>query len=477
MCNKLFLRLDKYDFIVYIQDKGRIMKIKDKFETDIVAVGMNGEGIARIDNTVVFVPSVLKGEMAWVEITDVKKNYAFAKVIKLLEASPDRVSPPCRICYKCGGCEMLHIAYSAQLEIKRANVKNCLDKELKSDIEVNETVPSPDVYGYRNKIQLPIAIVDGKICAGFFAPNTHKVIPFIREGEEGKCLLNDEGMQKIISTFLTFVKENNISVYDERLHKGLIRHLVIRRVGDSYAVCAVINGKSLPSYKRFVEKLQSFGYSFSLYISANEKRTNVIMGEKTVTLYGEDKVRGNALGVTYEVSPLSFMQVNDKVRDLIYSKVGEIIKNSGIDNVIDAYSGIGIMSNIFARYAKKVYAIEIVPEAIEDAKKLAQLNSNADKIVNICGDCAEELPPLVARLDKSVVVIDPPRKGCDERVLRAMLAARPTKIIYVSCNPATLARDLRILSDGYSIESVTPYDMFPNTKHVETLAILNLKQI
>ena len=370
---------------------------------------------------------------------------------------------------------MLHIAYSAQLEIKRANVKNCLDKELKSDIEVNETVPSPDVYGYRNKIQLPIAIVDGKICAVFFAPNTHKVIPFIREGEEGKCLLNDEGMQKIISTFLTFVKENNISVYDERLHKGLIRHLVIRRVGDSYAVCAVINGKSLPSYKRFVEKLQSFGYSFSLYISANEKRTNVIMGEKTVTLYGEDKVRGNALGVTYEVSPLSFMQVNDKVRDLIYSKVGEIIKNSGIDNVIDAYSGIGIMSNIFARYAKKVYAIEIVPEAIEDAKKLAALNGNSDKIVNICGDCAKELPPLIASLGKSVVVIDPPRKGCDKAVLEAMLKARPTEIIYVSCNPATLARDLRILSDGYSIESVTPYDMFPNTKHVETLVCLSKK--
>lgn len=472
MCNKLLLRLDKYDFIVYIQDKGRIMKIKDKFETDIAAVGMNGEGIARIDNTVVFVPSVLKGERAWVEITDVKKNFAFAKVIKLLEASSDRVNPPCRICYKCGGCEMLHIAYPAQLEIKRANVKNCLDKELKSDVEVNETVPSPDVYGYRNKIQLPIAIVDGKICAGFFAPNTHKVIPFIREGEDGKCLLNDEGMQKIISTFLTFVKENNISVYDERLHKGLIRHLVIRRVGESYAVCAVINGKSLPSYKSFVAKLKSSGYCFSLYISVNEKRTNVIMGEKTVTLYGEDKVRGNALGVTYEVSPLSFMQVNDKVRDLIYSKVGEIIKNSGIDNVIDAYSGIGIMSNIFARYAKKVYAIEIVPEAIEDAKKLAALNGNSDKIVNICGDCAKELPPLITSLGKSVVVIDPPRKGCDKAVLEAMLTARPTEIIYVSCNPATLARDLRILSEGYSIESVTPYDMFPNTKHVETLAVL-----
>ncbi len=451
------------------------MKIKDKFEVDIISTGMNGEGVARIDNAVVFVPSVLTGERALVEITLVKKNYAFAKVVKLLKASPDRVEPLCKICYKCGGCEMLHISYPAQLKIKRANVKNCIDKELKSDVEVDEVVPSPEIYGYRNKIQLPIALTDGKICAGFFAPNTHNVVPFVREGEQGFCVLNEKGMQGIISAFLSFVKDNNISVYDERAHKGLVRHLVIRKVKDSYAVCIVINGKTLPGYAKLVEKLKSRGYDFSLYISPNEKRTNVIMGDKVITLYGKDKLSGEALGVVYEVSPLSFMQVNDNVRDLIYSRVGEIIKSSGIDNVIDAYSGIGIMSNIFARYAKKVYAIEIVPEAIEDAKKLARLNSNADKIVNICGDCAEELPPLVKSLNKAIVVIDPPRKGCDERVLSAMLAARPAKIIYVSCNPATLARDLRILSDGYSIESVTPYDMFPNTRHVETLVVLVCK--
>lgn len=451
------------------------MQKKDKYELDIISSGMNGEGIARIDNIVVFVPSVLTGERALVEITDVKKNYAFAKVIKILKPSADRVIPPCKICYKCGGCEMQHIEYGAQLRIKRANVKNCIDKELKSDVFVDETVPSPEIFGYRNKIQLPVATVDGKICAGFFAAGTHKVVPFVCEGEEGSCLLNESGMQGIVSAFLTFVKECGISVYNENSHSGLVRHLVIRKVQDAYAICVVINGKSLPRYERFAKKLEDKGYKFSLYVSLNEKRTNVIMGEKTITLCGADKLRGETLGVVYEVSPESFMQVNDKVRDMIYSRVGEIIKQSKIPNVVDAYSGIGIMSNIFASYAQKVYAIEIVPEAIEDAKKLAALNGNSHKIVNICGDCAEQLPSVIAKLDKSVVVIDPPRKGCDERVLRAMLAASPTKIVYISCNPATLARDLRILSEGYDIKSVTPYDMFPNTKHVETLVCLEKK--
>lgn len=451
------------------------MQKKDKFETEILSTGMNGEGIARIGDMVVFVPAVLPGERALVEITDVKKNYAFAKVIKLLQAAPERVTPPCPICYKCGGCEMLHIAYPCQLAIKRANVKNCIDKELKTDTRVDEVVPSPDIYGYRNKIQLPVAMIDGKLCAGFFAPNTHRVVPFVREGEEGRCLLNEEGMQGIIAEFLVFMKRNAISCYDESSHRGLVRHLVIRKVGESYAVCVVVNGKTLPAYDKLVQALKSKGYEFSLYVSPNERCTNVIMGDKTVTLYGEDRLQAETLGVKYYVSPLSFMQVNDKVRDMIYSRVGEIIESSGIDNVVDAYSGIGIMSNIFARFAKKVYAVEIVPEAIEDAKKLAVLNGNADKIVNICGDCAEKIPKIVSALTQSIVVIDPPRKGCDEMVLRAIIGARPTKIIYVSCNPATLARDMRILSEDYSIESVTPYDMFPNTKHVETLVILDIK--
>lgn len=451
------------------------MNIGEKYEVEIISCGMNGEGIARVDGKVVFVPCVLENEKVLIEITQIKKAFAFAKVIKLLSSSPFRVQPECKICYKCGGCEMLHIDYAHQLEIKRANVKNCIDKELKRDIFVDEVVPSPKKTGYRNKIQLPIARISGEVVAGFFAPESHRIVPFIRQGKGGECLLNDKGMQGIIESFLDYIKYMDISTYDENTHKGLVRHLVIRKVDDKYSVCVVINGKSLPSYKSFVEILKGKGYDFSLYISPNEKRTNVIMGDRAETLYGEDKLEGETLGVKYFVSPKSFMQVNDDIRDMIYSRVGNIIKNSDIDNVVDAYSGIGIMSNIFAKYAKKVYAIEIVPEAIEDAKILAKANGNEDKIINICGDCAKELPMLTAKLDKSVVVIDPPRKGCDNEVLRSMLEAQPTKIIYISCNPATLARDLRILSEKYDIESVTPYDMFPNTRHVETLVSLSKK--
>lgn len=451
------------------------MNIGDKYEVEIISCGMNGEGIARIDGQVVFVPCVLEQEKAIVEITQIKKAFAFAKVIKLLSPSPFRVNPECKICYKCGGCEMLHIDYAHQLEIKRAVVKNCLEKELKTSVSVDETVPSPETSGYRNKIQLPVARISGEVVAGFYAPESHKIVPFIRQGKGGKCLLNDEGMQGIIESFLDYIRYMNVSTYDENTHKGLVRHLVIRKIGNQYSVCVVINGNTLPSYKSFIEILKDKGYEFSLYISPNDKRTNVIMGESVKTLYGEDKIEGETLGVRYFVSPKSFMQVNDKIRDAIYAKVGEIIKNSDIDNVVDAYSGIGIMSNIFAKYAKKVYAIEIVPEAIEDAKILAKVNGNEDKIINICGDCAKELPKLTAKLDKSIVVIDPPRKGCDGKVLQAMLEALPTKIVYVSCNPATLARDLRILSEKYGIESVTPYDMFPNTRHVETLVSLSKK--
>ena len=451
------------------------MKVGDKFEVEITSVGMDGEGVARVEGIVIFIPKTLLGERAVVEITQVKKSFAFAKVIKLLTASKDRVQPACPLCYKCGGCEMLHISYPTQLMIKRNNVKTCIDRECNIDCAVDETVASPDIYNYRNKIQLPISRQKGKAIGGYFAPNTHVVVPSSVRSEGGQCVLNGEGIQGIIDIFLKWLDDNNISTYEEKSHSGLVKHLVVRKVCDKFSVCVVVNGDSLPNYKTLVERLQNAGYDFSLCISINKKRTNVILGDKTINLFGDKAVSGEALGVKFEVSLLSFMQINDKVRDLIYSRVGEIIKSSGIQNVIDAYSGIGIMSNIFAKYADKVYAIEIVEDAVKDSVELAKANGNAHKIISILGDCAQELPPLVATLDKSIVVLDPPRKGCDIKVLESLLQAKPTKIIYISCNPATLARDVSHLLSDYGIESITPYDMFPNTKWVETLAVLTRK--
>lgn len=369
---------------------------------------------------------------------------------------------------------MQHISYAKQLEIKRDRVKSCLERECKTQFDVDDTVASPQVFYYRNKIQLPISFQDGKLFGGYFAPNSHKVVAFCRQGEGGICHLNCDGMQDIIDIFLDFMHAEGISHYDENSHSGTIRHLVIRKVGDKFAICVVANGQSLKSHGKLVNALKAKGFDFSLYFSSNNQRTNVIMGDKVTVLYGEESLQGETLGVKYQVSPLSFMQVNDGVRDMIYAKVGSIIKDSGISNVIDAYSGVGIMSNIFAKYADKVYAIEIVRQAIDNSIQLAKLNGNEDKIINVCGDCAEELPKVVAKLkDKgSIVVLDPPRKGCDKRALDALLYALPDKIIYVSCNPATLARDVKLLLSQYDVESVTPYDMFPQTKHVESVVCL-----
>lgn len=451
------------------------MQVGDILTVDITSVGMDGEGVARVDGVVLFVPGTLVGETVKAQVTQVKKSFCFAKVIKILVASSDRVTPQCKICFKCGGCETLHIDYAKQLEIKRLHVKNCLERECKREFAIDATVASPNQVGYRNKIQVPIAYQGGKLVGGYFAPNSHKVVPFCKQGESGSCLLNSQGMQEILDVFLNYMNQEGVTAYDETKHSGLVRHLVIRKVDGKFAICVVINGNDLPKSNRLISMLNTLGIVFSLYISPNTRRTNVILGEKVTTLYGEDALQGEALGVKYLVSPQSFMQINDGVRDMIYSRVGEIIKESGIKSVIDAYSGIGIMSNIFAKYADKVYAIEIVPQAIANSKVLAKLNGNGDKIINICGDCAQHLPKVVSSLDKSIVVLDPPRKGCDIAVLKALLTALPDKIIYISCNPATLARDVNFLLEKYEPSSITPYDMFPNTKHVETLACLKLK--
>lgn len=450
------------------------MQKGDILTLDITSVGMNGEGIGRVDNFVVFVDGAMQGEEVKAQVLQVKKSFCNAKVIKVISPSSDRVQPPCKVCFKCGGCEMQHISYAKQLEIKRDRVKSCLERECKMQFNVDETVASPQVFYYRNKIQLPISFQDGKLVGGYFAPNSHKVVAFCRQGESGICHLNCDGMQDIIDTFLDYMHAEGISHYDENSHSGTIRHLVIRKVGDKFAICVVANGQSLKSHGKLVNALKAKDFDFSLYLSSNTQRTNVIMGDKVTVLYGEESLQGETLGVKYQVSPLSFMQVNDGVRDMIYAKVGSIIKDSGISNVIDAYSGVGIMSNIFAKYADKVYAIEIVRQAIDNSIQLAKLNGNEDKIINVCGDCAEELPKVIAKLkDKgSIVVLDPPRKGCDKRVLDALLYALPDKIIYISCNPATLARDVKLLLSQYDVESVTPYDMFPQTKHVESVVCL-----
>lgn len=458
------------------------MKKGDIFDVEIISSGMEGEGVARVDGMVVFVPLCMQGEKVRVMVREVNKKFARATVIKVLEASEDRVYPLCPIFYRCGCCDMQHIRYDKQKEIKKANVKACLYKALGRDVEVDDVRGDGVIFGYRNKIQVPLAMQGGEVVAGYYKGNTHTVVPFgerVRE-DLGACVMYERGMQDMLDAFLGYANALAFDCYDERSGKGFLRHFVARRVGDKYAVVVVGNGKKLPAEKKLISALTDTGRKFSLYFDSNTKKTNVIMSSDIKVVCGEERLEADVLGVRAKVSPLSFMQINDGVRDMIYTAVADAVKEKGFGAVVDAYSGAGVLTNVLAKSAREVYGIEIVSEAVADADKLTVACGNTGKVRNICGDCAKELPLLAARLREDgkdfAVVLDPPRKGCDERVLDAIKKASPDFVCYVSCNPATLARDLARLDERYEIKSVTPYDMFPQTKHVETLVFLNRKR-
>ena len=448
----------------------------DILELTIVSYGMDGEGVAKLDNYVIFVPGCLIGEKVKVQVVEVKKAFARAKIIKVLEPSKERIQPLCPVYFRCGGCEMQHVNYEYQLKVKRDNIKNCIDRACKIDCKVDEVVTGEKKFGYRNKVQIPLRMVNGKVCAGFYKTGSHTFIPFEKREDDvlGDCPLHTRAMQKIVDAVIEYANENKISTYNEEKNIGILRHLVLRRVDNSYSICIVVNANSLPKNKELIKKLEQLKISFSLYVSINQKRTNVIMGDKLSCLYGEEKVKGNALGVEFFVNPNSFMQINDEIRDKIYTAVCDEISKTEEAKVADVYSGIGIISNIVASKASKVVGIEIVKEAIEDANKIAKMNSH-NNILNVCGDAAVELPRVINEFkgENSIVVIDPPRKGCDNKVLESILDSEPGKVIYISCNPATLARDLSLLINKYNIAKITPYDMFPQTTHVETVCLLS----
>ena len=443
-----------------------MVNIGDILELNIESSGMDGEGVARHDGQVVFIPYALEGEKVKAQIVKINKKFIFAKVIKVLKSSSMRVKPACPIFFKCGGCDMQHIDYEHQLNIKRRNVQSCLDKA-HVDASVAPTVPSPKVLAYRNKAQVPIAATSGYACAGYYRSGTHDIVPFPPEG----CALHDKATNDILAALTEVINEQNISVYDETSGRGVIRHAVVRRGDDCYAVTVVVNSDTLPHADKFKQKLQSLGVPISLSVNINKADTNVILGKSTRYLYGDGEITCNICGVKASVSPQSFMQINDDICAAIYTRVAQFVNECRPDAVVDAYGGIGVISNLIAPYCKSVKCIEIVPSAIADGKRLAAANGNSNIIDNVLGDCAEIItrtPPD----ENTLVILDPPRKGCDKAVLDAIVASKCRYVAYISCNPATLARDLAILATAYKVSSVTPYDMFPMTKHVETLCLL-----
>ena len=439
------------------------MNIGEIIELDIQSNGISGEGVARCDNKVVFVPYTLKGERVRAKITEVKKKYANASVIKILAPSEYRITPTCPHYYKCGGCDMGHIAPEYRREVLIAELKN----NLKKIAEISGIEPefvTVDNGNTRNKLSMPFGICNGKAVVGLYRQNTHKVEPVA-------CAFASALMQKTVDAVCDFANAKRLSVYDQRSGAGLLRHIVMREIGGRASATLVINGDGFDGEAELGELLPE---CVDLFVCPNTRPNNVIMGESVRLIKGEPRLKANVLGVKAMLSPLSFFQVNDSVRDALYSCAISNIKSPVL---IDLYSGIGITSNLAAKNCKKVIAVECVPQAVKDADGTAALNGNADKIKNICGNVENVLDKLGSEVGADVLV-DPPRKGCGSAVMDGIAKIKPARLIYISCNHATMCRDIRSFLDtspDYDITEAKIFDMFPNTHHVETLVCLTRK--
>ena len=440
------------------------------YELTIIDMGSEGEGIGKIDDFTVFIPQTVTGDVAEVRIVKVKKSYGYGKLIRLITPSPFRVNPICEVSNTCGGCQLQHMDYGAQLAWKTKKVKDCLMRigGLK-DIEVLDTLGMDEPYHYRNKAQYPIRKIDGKVQTGFFATRSHKLIPL------ETCYIQDPKKEIVMKAVLDFLDKYQISIYDEEKHLGLVRHLMIKTGyhTEEMMVCLVINGHRLPHAEEFVNTLKAVAPITSIILNHHTAKNNTILGKECTVLEGKETIIDYIGDLKFKISPLSFFQVNPQQTEVLYKKALEYAELTGEEVVWDAYCGIGSISLFLAQKAKKVYGVEIVPEAIENAKENAALNgiTNAEFYT---GKAEEIIPQMYQEgIVADTIVVDPPRKGCDEALLETLVQMSPHKIVYVSCDPATLARDLAYLVvQGYKVDKVQPLDMFPQTVHVESVVKL-----
>lgn len=442
-----------------------------EYEITIEDLGNNGEGIGRIEGYTVFVEGALPGERVRVLMVKTKKHYGYGKLREILEPSPDRITPVCPVAEKCGGCQLQHLSYEAQLAFKTKKVKDHLERiGGLTGIEVLPAIGMEDPWRYRNKAQFPVGGEKGAPQIGFYAKRSHRII------DTPACYLQNEVNDTIVQIVRDFLTENKIPLYDEETHSGLVRHILTRvgRQSGQIMVCIVINGKSLPQSQKLVERLTAVPGMTSIVLNENKKATNVILGDKIHVLWGKGFITDTIGSVEFEISPLSFYQVNPIQTRVLYQTALDFADLDGTETVLDLYCGIGTISLFFAQKAKRVFGVEIVPQAIEDAKRNAARN-HMDNAFFQAGAAEEVIPRLYETegLQADVVVVDPPRKGCDQRLLETILEIAPKKLVYVSCDSATLARDLAYLCPrGYRVEKVQVVDQFPWTVHVETVVSL-----
>lgn len=451
------------------------VKKNEEYIVDIIDNGYAGEGIAKIDGFTIFINGAIKGEKCKILILKVTSSHAFAKIVEIIEKSEYRVESDCGTYKRCGGCSLRHIEYDEALNIKQSIVENLVRKNLNDNIKVLPTLGMGNPYNYRNKAQFPVGLdKEGEPIMGVFAQRTHEIIPM------RNCLIQNYYSEQIANFIFGYIKQNNISVYNEKTGKGLVRHIVIKvGVRTHEIMCVlVINGRSFKQEKSLAEAIvKEFPEVKTVVKNFNTKNTNVIMGMENEVILGDGFIYDILGEYTFKISPLSFYQVNPVQAEALYYTALEKAELSKDDILYDLYCGIGTIGIFASKYVKKVYGIEIVEQAIEDAKENAKLN-NIQNVEFFAGDVEKFFDKLIKEKQAlpDVVIVDPPRRGLDGNTIETLLALEPKKVVYISCNPATMVRDMKLLEEKYDIGEIQPVDMFPFTSHVECVSLLSLKK-
>ncbi|MEE9727721.1 23S rRNA (uracil(1939)-C(5))-methyltransferase RlmD [Listeria seeligeri] len=449
-----------------------LLKKNQSVEITIEDLTHDGNGVGKIDGYPLFIPNTLPGEKVTAKIIKLNKNYGFARMENLEVVSAERVEPPCAVYSKCGGCSLQHLSYVGQLAFKRNQVEETMKRIGKLNVDVKETLGMENPWRYRNKSQVPVGFVNGKLTAGFYQKRSHEII------DMSTCLIQSEQGDFAVQKTREVLAKYGTEPYDEKTGKGDIRHIMTRfaHTTGQLMLVLVTTKDRLPFKEEIIRDLTEQLALTSIVQNINPQKTNVIFGDRTKTLWGKDIIEDTIHGIRFAISARSFYQVNPLQTEVLYQQAIEAAELTGEETVIDAYCGIGSISLCLAKKAKHVYGVEIVDQAIQDARANAELN-NLSNTTFETGKAEEVIPTWYkAGIVADVLVVDPPRKGCDEKLLQTILAMKPKKVVYVSCNPGTLARDMKILSDGgYEANLVQPVDMFPMTTHIEAVTVLNLK--
>lgn len=450
------------------------IKKNEEYIVDIIDYGMDGEGIAKIQDFTIFIPNAMKGEKVKILIVKVLSSYAYGKLLTILEKSPYRVESDCMTYKRCGGCNLRHIDYEETLNIKQNRVQNLVNKTLKEKIEVKPTIGMGNPYHYRNKAQFPVGInKQNEVSIGVFAQRTHEIIP-IKD-----CFIQNIISQKIAFAIQKFIIEKQIPIYNEETKQGLLRHIVIKVGIRSHEIMCILvmNGKKIPHEQELIEMLVKTYDVKTIVKNVNTKNTNVILGQENIVIHGDGYIYDILGEYTFKISPMSFYQVNPVQAEVLYNTAIEMANLTKEDILFDLYCGIGTIGIFASSYVKKVYGIEIVEQAIQDAKENAKINQ-IQNIEFLAGDVEKVFSNLMEKkqIYPDVIIVDPPRKGLDNNTITNILAVEPRKIVYISCNPATMVRDIKGLEEKYEVKEIQPVDMFPFTGHVETIAVLCLKE-